>query len=147
MTSGAGEAGGKSAGSRDTWRRSRAGGGATRRQVGSCRTRRWLVDHTSGVRRAVGLLVGIGCRPLGVAAAVGVVLYFLGAVIAHLRVKDVKGTPGADVLLVVPAAEHRGSRIATAGRPRPSSSTAGCCWACAVRRGRPPARTSPGRGG
>ncbi|WP_335939770.1 DoxX family protein [Streptomyces sp. PTD5-9] len=54
---------------------------------------------------AAGLLVGIGYRPLGVAAAVGVVLYFLGAVIAHLRVKDVKGTPGAGVLLLVSAAE------------------------------------------
>ncbi|MFC9624829.1 DoxX family protein [Streptomyces sp. NPDC056930] len=54
---------------------------------------------------AGGLLVGIGYRPLGVAAAVGVVLYFLGAVIAHLRVKDLKGTPGAGVLLVVSAAE------------------------------------------
>ncbi|MFF9402737.1 DoxX family protein [Streptomyces sp. NPDC014646] len=54
---------------------------------------------------AVGLLIGIGYRPLGVAAAVGVVLYFLGAVIAHLRVKDVKGTPGAGVLLVASAAE------------------------------------------
>ncbi|MBD0421649.1 DoxX family protein [Streptomyces sp. TRM S81-3] len=54
---------------------------------------------------ALGLLVGIGYRPLGVAAAVGVVLYFLGAVIAHLRVKDVKGVPGSGVLLVVSAAE------------------------------------------
>jgi hypothetical protein len=54
---------------------------------------------------AAGLLVGIGYRPLGVAAAVGVVLYFLGAVIAHLRVKDVKGVPGAGLLLVVSAAE------------------------------------------
>lgn len=54
---------------------------------------------------AVGLLVGIGYRPLGVAAAVGVFLYFLGAVIAHLRVKDVKGVPAAGVLFVVSAAE------------------------------------------
>ncbi|MDI3405138.1 DoxX family protein [Streptomyces cavernicola] len=53
---------------------------------------------------ALGLLIGIGFRPLGVAAAVGVVLYFFGAVVAHLRVKDVKGTPGAGVLLVVSAA-------------------------------------------
>ncbi|MDK0523874.1 DoxX family protein [Streptomyces sp. ML-6] len=52
---------------------------------------------------AAGLLVGIGYRPLGVAAAVGVVLYFLGAVIAHLRVKDFKGTPGAGVLLIASA--------------------------------------------
>lgn len=40
---------------------------------------------------AVGLIVGIFVGPLGVAAAVGVALYFLGAVIAHLRAGDTKG--------------------------------------------------------
>jgi hypothetical protein len=34
---------------------------------------------------ALGLLVGIGVPPLGVAAAVGLVLFFVGAVLAHLR--------------------------------------------------------------
>ncbi|BCJ35845.1 hypothetical protein Athai_33480 [Actinocatenispora thailandica] len=34
---------------------------------------------------AAGLLVGIAIRPLGVAAATGLVLYFVGAVAAHLR--------------------------------------------------------------
>ncbi|MFE6686382.1 DoxX family protein [Streptomyces sp. NPDC057743] len=35
---------------------------------------------------AVGLLLGLlGARPLGVAAAVGLVLFFVGAVAAHLR--------------------------------------------------------------
>ncbi|MGN9845950.1 DoxX family protein [Nonomuraea sp. H19] len=40
---------------------------------------------------ALGLLAGIFYRPLGIAAAAGVVLYFAGAVITHLRAKDVKG--------------------------------------------------------
>jgi hypothetical protein len=37
---------------------------------------------------AVGLLAGIWNKPLGVAAAVGLTLYFAGAIIAHLRKKD-----------------------------------------------------------
>lgn len=49
---------------------------------------------------AVGLLIGIFYRPLGIAAALGVVLFFIGAVISHLRVKDVKGAP-VPVLLVL----------------------------------------------
>jgi hypothetical protein len=35
---------------------------------------------------AVGLIAGLGVAPLGIAAAVGLVLYFTGAEIAHLRV-------------------------------------------------------------
>ncbi|MFJ9522049.1 DoxX family protein [Kitasatospora sp. NPDC101801] len=56
------------------------------------------------VAGALGLLAGIWIGPLGVAAAVGVVLYFVGAVGAHLRTADYKGTPPAAVLLVVSAA-------------------------------------------
>jgi uncharacterized membrane protein len=45
---------------------------------------------------AVGLIAGFFWWPIGVAAAVGVVLYFAGAVISHLRVKDTKSVaPGA----------------------------------------------------
>ncbi|HWL99547.1 MAG TPA: DoxX family protein, partial [Nocardioidaceae bacterium] len=40
---------------------------------------------------ALGLLAGLIYLPLGIAAATGVVLYFVGAVIAHLRVGDLKG--------------------------------------------------------
>ncbi|WP_411122588.1 DoxX family protein [Streptomyces sp. x-19] len=37
---------------------------------------------------AAGLLVGLlGFRPLGVAAAVGLVLFFVGAVVAHVRAR------------------------------------------------------------
>jgi hypothetical protein len=40
---------------------------------------------------AVGLLVGIFWWPLSVAAAIGVVVYFIGAIVGHLLVKDFKG--------------------------------------------------------
>ncbi|GIM89766.1 DoxX family protein [Paractinoplanes toevensis] len=48
---------------------------------------------------AAGLLIGIGWRPLGIAAATGLVLYFLGALGAHVRVKDTKGMPMAALML------------------------------------------------
>jgi uncharacterized membrane protein YphA (DoxX/SURF4 family) len=40
---------------------------------------------------ALGILLGLAVEPLGIAAATGLVLYFLGAVIGHLRVGDSKG--------------------------------------------------------
>jgi hypothetical protein len=40
---------------------------------------------------AGGLLVGLFYGPLGIAAAAGVVLYFIGAVGAHLRKQDYQG--------------------------------------------------------
>ncbi|MGZ4522377.1 MAG: DoxX family protein [Mycobacteriaceae bacterium] len=49
---------------------------------------------------AVGLAIGLFWWPLGVAAAAGVILYFAGAVGAHLRVHDKNVAPAA-VLLVV----------------------------------------------
>ena len=52
----------------------------------------------------VGLLAGIVYRPLGIAAGVGLVLYFIGAVISHLRVRDVEGAPVPTVLVLVSAA-------------------------------------------
>ncbi|MFJ8147074.1 DoxX family protein [Streptomyces sp. NPDC096048] len=37
---------------------------------------------------AAGLLIGLlGVRPLGIAAAVGLVLFFVGAVVAHVRAR------------------------------------------------------------
>ncbi|WP_424187253.1 DoxX family protein [Actinokineospora sp. G85] len=53
---------------------------------------------------AVGLLAGIAFRPLGIAAGIGVVLYFIGAVIAHARANDIKGAPMAGVLVVASGA-------------------------------------------
>jgi DoxX-like family len=37
---------------------------------------------------ALGLVAGFAVPPLGVSAATGLVLYFIGAIIAHLRVGD-----------------------------------------------------------
>lgn len=50
---------------------------------------------------AAGLVIGLFWWPVGVAAAIGVILYFLGAVIAHVRVKDLPGVGPAAFLLVV----------------------------------------------
>ncbi|MCJ1677427.1 DoxX family protein [Streptomyces sp. APSN-46.1] len=53
---------------------------------------------------AVGLVAGLWVTPLGIAAAVGVTLYFVGAVISHLRVKDYELAPAAALTLVAAAA-------------------------------------------
>jgi hypothetical protein len=45
-------------------------------------------------------VAGLFWWPLGAAAAAGVVLYFVGAVASHLRVRDLKGTAPSAVLLL-----------------------------------------------
>ena len=52
---------------------------------------------------ALGLVVGIWWPLLGVAAAIGLILYFVGAIISHLRVGDFKGIGSAAFMLVVAA--------------------------------------------
>jgi hypothetical protein len=54
---------------------------------------------------AAGLLIGLALPPLGIAAAFGLVLYFTGAIVAHLRVGDLKGigTPAVPLLLAAGA--------------------------------------------
>ena len=52
---------------------------------------------------AVGLVGGIRWPPLGVAAGIGLVLYFLGAVISHVRAGDFKGIGPAAFLLILAA--------------------------------------------
>jgi hypothetical protein len=37
---------------------------------------------------ALGIIVGIWLKPVGIAATIGLVLYFFGAMVAHLRKKD-----------------------------------------------------------
>ena len=53
---------------------------------------------------AFGLLLGIWWPILGVAAAIGLILYFVGATVSHLRVRDVKGIGPPAFMLVVAAA-------------------------------------------
>jgi hypothetical protein len=48
---------------------------------------------------AMGLLLGIAWPLLGTAAAAGLILYFVGAIAAHLRVGDVKGIGPAAFML------------------------------------------------
>ena len=59
---------------------------------------------SSLIAGGVGLVVGLWYPPLGIAAAAGLVLYFVGAVIAHLRKGDVKGLPAPVMFLVLAAA-------------------------------------------
>ncbi|WP_449373117.1 DoxX family protein [Arthrobacter psychrolactophilus] len=47
---------------------------------------------TLEIAGALGIVAGLWVEPLGIAAAAGLVIYFIGAVIAHLRVGDVKGS-------------------------------------------------------
>jgi hypothetical protein len=51
------------------------------------------------IAAALGLLAGLFWTPIGIAAAAGVVAYFLGAVGSHLRVKDFNVTAPAVLLL------------------------------------------------
>lgn len=52
----------------------------------------------------LGLLVGVWVPMLGVAAAIGVILYFIGAIVAHLRVKDYNIAPDVVIFVLAVAA-------------------------------------------
>ncbi|MDV3129119.1 DoxX family protein [Mycobacterium sp. 21AC1] len=52
---------------------------------------------------ALGLLAGLAIPALGIAAATGLVLYFIGAIIAHLRVRDFALGPAAVFLTLTVA--------------------------------------------
>jgi len=53
---------------------------------------------------AAGLLLGLAWSPIGVAASVGLVVYFVGAVAAHVRVGDYEGLGLAAFILVLAVA-------------------------------------------
>ncbi|MER7702452.1 DoxX family protein [Kitasatospora sp. NPDC097605] len=52
---------------------------------------------------AAGILIGLAWPPLGVAAALGLIGYFTGAVASHLRVRDWRIQSSAVLLLVAVA--------------------------------------------
>jgi hypothetical protein len=52
---------------------------------------------------ALGLVLGIWWPSMGVAASIGLVLYFVGAIVSHLCVGDVKGIGPAAFMLAVAA--------------------------------------------
>ncbi len=67
-------------------------------------SQRWMVPlGTLLASAAVGLLTGFAVPALGTAAAIGLVLYFICAVTAHLRVRD-RQIGGAVFFLVLAAA-------------------------------------------
>ena len=65
---------------------------------------------------ALGLLAGIRWARLGIAAAIGVVIYFVGAMISHIRVGDFAGIGGAAFMLAIGSA-LLALRIKTQRRP------------------------------
>ena len=65
----------------------------------------WMM--TLGVLKAagaLGLLVGIGVPVIGIAAAVGLILFFIGAIITHLLGRDYSLGPAIVFLLLAAAA-------------------------------------------
>ena len=65
----------------------------------------WMT--TLGVLKAagaLGLLVGIGVPVIGIAAAVGLILFFVGAIITHLRGGDYSLGPAMAFFLLAVAA-------------------------------------------
>ncbi|MFO1537545.1 MAG: DoxX family protein [Actinomycetota bacterium] len=75
---------------------------------------RWLPGlATLEGAAAVGIVVGLWWAPLGIAAAAGAVGYFVGAVVAHVRVGDWKGI-GAPAFPLVCSVASLVLRIVTA---------------------------------
>jgi hypothetical protein len=74
--------------------------------VGVPEDRLWMLAVLE-LAGAGGLLIGLAWAPLGIAAAIGVILYFIGALIGHVRVRDTGAgsiTPPAVLLLIAVAA-------------------------------------------
>lgn len=65
----------------------------------------WLTTlGTLKAAGALGLLVGIGAPPIGTAAAVGLTLFYVGAIVTHLRAREYTIGPAAAYLLLAVAA-------------------------------------------
>ncbi|CAA9560622.1 MAG: hypothetical protein AVDCRST_MAG87-1553 [uncultured Thermomicrobiales bacterium] len=52
------------------------------------------------IAAALGLLLGLFWWPIGLAAGVGAVIYFVGAIVTHLRARDNAIGPAAGMLLI-----------------------------------------------
>jgi uncharacterized membrane protein YphA (DoxX/SURF4 family) len=72
------------------------------KRVGVPEDRLWQLAGLELIAGA-GLIIGLFWAPLGIAAAIGVVLYFVGALIAHFRANDTAAasiTPPTVLLLI-----------------------------------------------
>ena len=56
------------------------------------------------IAAALGLLAGIRWARLGIAASIGAVIYFIGAIASHIRVGDFAGLGGAALMLAIASA-------------------------------------------
>ena len=56
------------------------------------------------VAGGLGVIAGLWWAPIGIAAAAGLTLYFLGAILAHVRAKDPKFQPAAALFVLSAAA-------------------------------------------
>jgi len=64
-------------------------------------SQRWMAPlGTLLLSGGVGLLAGFAIRPLGIAASIGLILYFICAVSAHVRARD-RGVGGAIFFLLL----------------------------------------------
>lgn len=79
--------------------------------VGWPEDRLWVLAALK-ILGAIGLVVGLWVAPIGIAAAIGVALYFVGAVIFHVRAKEYALAP--PVVLLVLAVASLVLRSATA---------------------------------
>ena len=66
---------------------------------------------------AAGHLAGIRWAKVGIAAAAGAIIYFIGAIASHLMVGDFAGIGGATFMLVI-ALALLALRLKTVDRPR-----------------------------
>jgi hypothetical protein len=67
--------------------------------------RRWMIPFGILLAAgAIGLLIGFAVPVLGEAAAIGLILYFIGAVSAHIRARD-RGFGGAVFFLALAASD------------------------------------------
>ena len=64
----------------------------------------WWTIFRPKAAGALGLLAGIGVPVIGIAAAVGFILFFVGAIITHLRGRDYSLGPAIVFLLLAIAA-------------------------------------------
>lgn len=69
---------------------------------------------TAELAGALGLLAGVAVPAFGVAACLGLIVYFCGAIVAHLRVHDAGGLAGPLVFLTL-AVVLLALRVASAG--------------------------------
>jgi uncharacterized membrane protein YphA (DoxX/SURF4 family) len=76
---------------------------ATLAKVGFPQDKAWLLAAAE-ISGGLGLLAGLFWWPIGTAAAIGVVLYFVGAIAAHVRRRDWSVLPAAVLGLVACAA-------------------------------------------